>query len=173
MPKFDEEESIPASSGGRHRSLRTAGGGKGFFSSFVEKAKRAPAHYWVIGLGAGALAVDYFVEGENSLVLAAYRGIFGRSHEGHSRGTEHPRGVSHHGAPGPSLAAPGQESSASAPQVFDPMMGSIYFPAMPPVYPAPRHHYHHHLYGPEFRGGRLFPRGGWHGHHHVGAYSWE
>ena len=119
MPKpFEEDDDAPP-------SRRAPGRALGRKTDWFAKIKNAPAHYWVIGLGAGALAVDYFVEKDRSIVSAAYRGIFGSKAEVPPPGPPHapPRGLLH-GIPGrasmpPAMApyAPGYVPPSAVPIV--------------------------------------------------------
>lgn len=45
--------------------------------SILSKLKSMPTSYWVVGLGAAALGVDYLVEGESSIVSSIWRGVTG------------------------------------------------------------------------------------------------
>lgn len=192
MPKFDEEESVIEK---HSRGARGSRGGSSFFSSLVQKAKNAPAHYWVIGLGVSALAVDYLVEGENSLAAAAYRGVFGGGHEEQGPHAHYPHAgrIAQRGsqaAPGGG-AGGGQGFGAPGLQAYGPAMGSMglmgltrygypapspqYFQARAPIYPTPHHQFGHGHFGPGFHshgGGRGFGHEG-HGHHLAGGYTWE
>lgn len=43
----------------------------------MSKLKSMPTSYWVAGLGAAALGVDYLIEGEGSIVSSIWRGVTG------------------------------------------------------------------------------------------------
>jgi hypothetical protein len=47
--------------------------------SIMSKLKSMPTSYWVVGVGAAALGVDYLVEGEASIVSSIWRGVTGGS----------------------------------------------------------------------------------------------
>lgn len=149
MPKrpFEEEVDVPdapVSEGPRSvragRGLRGKAAGGGFFSSMIARAKAAPAPYWVVGLGAGALAVDYFIEGPNSIASSIYRGIFGPSRE---------PSLPPAPPPGPPAAPPPRAPRMPA-RVFAPTFAPmavpyylpppVYYRAAPPVYRTPRTH---------------------------------
>lgn len=164
MPKrsFEEEvdvPDVPVSEGPRSvragRGLRGKAAGGGFFSSMIARAKAAPAPYWVVGLGAGALAVDYFIEGPNSIASSIYRGIFGPSREP-SLPLAPPPGPA---APRPAAHVPRMPARAFAP-TFAPMAVPYYLPppvyyrAAPPVYRTPQTHrapYAHYGWYPQRR----------------------
>jgi hypothetical protein len=120
--------------------------------SILAKLKNMPTAYWVVGLGGAALGIDYFVEGERSVVSSLYRGVFG----GRGEGTAPQRrslGAARPGVPAlvPAMGAP-----------------RVYYTAIPPFYPY-RHH-HPSRFG--FRGSHPHPHWGAAWPHHT-HYGWE
>lgn len=99
--------------------------------SFLDKMKAHPV-LSIAGLGAAALAVDYVVEGDKSVAVSLYRGIFGGGEggEGHGRG----RGLPPH-----KIVPKGMPE---APGHVAPVLE--YLPNYYPAFPA---HYHPH-WGP-------------------------
>lgn len=123
--------------------------------SILAKLKNMPTAYWVVGLGGAALGIDYFVEGDRSVVSSLYRGVFGGRAEGALEGR--PLGA----------VRPGTHPGGLA---FVPAMGAprVYYTAIPPFYPY--RHYHPSRFG--FRGPYSHPHGGGPRPHH-GHYGWE
>ncbi|HYB23849.1 MAG TPA: hypothetical protein VED41_08635 [Solirubrobacteraceae bacterium] len=66
--------------------------------SIMQKLKSMPTSYWVVGLGAAALGVDYLVEGESSIVSSIWRGVAGD--RGAERGLPAAPLAARRGAPG-------------------------------------------------------------------------
>jgi hypothetical protein len=147
-PPFEEELDAPASETPRSvragRMGRGKAAGAGFFSSLIARAKAAPAPYWVVGLGAGALAVDYFIEGPNSIASSIYRGIFGPSREPGLPPAPPPAGPA---APRHMARVPQVPARVLAP-TFAPTLAPVpyylpppvYYQAVPPVYRTPQTH---------------------------------
>lgn len=156
MPKRPFEEDIPdapvseeplprSSRGGRGmRGARGKAAGGGFFASMLARAKAAPAPYWVLGLGAGALAVDYFIEGPNSIASSIYRGIFGPSHAPSlpPGPLPAPAPVPHPAARAPQMPVRTFAAPMPIPYYLPP---PVYYQAGPAVYPTPRTHRGWHL----------------------------
>src|SRR5271156_2448379 len=99
--------------------------------SFLAKLKNAPTAYWVVGLGGAALAVDYLVEGHQSVLSSIYRGVFGHGHAhprprgGHSQGAMKAR---------PAQAVAPSQSAIPAGGFLSPS-GVVYYQAYPQGYP--------------------------------------
>jgi len=180
----DEDELEAKPSRGRTKSSGafSASSGKGHFMSIVAKLKKMPPVYWVLGLGGAALAVDYFVEGEQSVASSLYRGIFG-----HGEGTSHGRGSAHAGPLGRSPASMAPGGMLPSPDGMLPSAGgmeSFYYPAYPYRAPydayGPLHGYGHRRFAHSFRhggamhghAGALHGRSG-HTSHVRGGYDWE
>jgi hypothetical protein len=124
----DIEESEPARHVGRTSSSfgsRSHSRGSHKLMSIVAKLKKVKPVYWVVGLGGAALAVDYLVEGERSIVSSLYHGIFG--HGGGSGGGDGGGGRGG-GGRGPQ---PGGGGGAVLPSVSMPL-----YPAYPAAYYA-------------------------------------
>jgi hypothetical protein len=136
--------------------------------SLVTKLKSVPIHYWILGLGGGALAVDYFVEGQRSVVSSVWRGIFGsREHPAVARARKAAfrRGGIHPSAQ--PMMQPQMPSAFTVPQGAMPQ----YYPAMPPPVGHGPFHYGQAFHWPhgEPHHGELH-----HGeHHHHHGYGWE
>lgn len=176
VPKRVVSRASSASSGGSARSS-----GKGSLMSIIAKLKKVHPAYWVLGLGGAALAVDYFVEGDQSVASSLYRGVFGSGRSGGGGGGGSGGGVrAQMGIPGgrvmpiPAMGYPQPE----------------YYPAYPYHAPydayAAYHHGHRYPGYPGFghwgmrrqtmgHGGMGRHEGMNHfGHAHVrGEYSWE
>jgi hypothetical protein len=58
--------------------------------SIMSKLKSMPTSYWVAGLGAAALGVDYLIEGEGSIVSSIWRGVTGGGREAERPGPAAP-----------------------------------------------------------------------------------
>ncbi len=108
------------------RESRESRGRKGsLVDDFLKSAKKVHPVYWVLGLGGAALAIDYFMEGDKSVVSSLYRGIFGdKLASGESgEGAARPRPIVQ-------MVVPTAGTSYAVP----------YYPAFPPpVYAAPRY----------------------------------
>lgn len=92
--------------------------------SIVAKLKKVKPVYWVLGLGGAALGVDYLMEGERSIVMSLYRGVFGHGHGGSGSGGG---GKGRHALPG---GGGGGVAPALAP------IGTVIAPQTPAYYPA-------------------------------------
>ncbi|HTR02657.1 MAG TPA: hypothetical protein VMN82_05625, partial [Thermoanaerobaculia bacterium] len=66
--------------------------------SITERLKKMPTSYWVVGLGAAALGVDYLVEGESSIASSIWRGVTGGRSEKIERQPGPPQAVAPGGA---------------------------------------------------------------------------
>jgi hypothetical protein len=160
----DIEDSIKRSPvkrfSGAHR------GGKGHIMSIMAKLKKVHPAYWVLGLGGAALAVDYFVEGDQSVAASLYRGIFGASGHGHGHADAQHPAASHPTSAALPVASPASAAPAMA------MQSALYgYPNYYPAYPYHYGHFDRHGFGHEHGG-----HGGHGGEHHAhvrGGYSWE
>jgi hypothetical protein len=179
MPKPELEELEEP----RALARRGGGGAKSIWRSVIARVKSAPAPYWVVGLGASALAVDYFVEGRDSIVSSLYHAVFGKKVE-HGRGHASlplPHGAvapapPFHGAAAPAHFGPlpahlAEASPYGAPGVFQPELfapyyapPAPYYAATAPLYPARRQWPGIHHYGQPHHGGHHHGRGGHGGH---------
>lgn len=124
--------------------------------SILAKLKNMPTAYWVVGLGGAALGIDYFVEGDRSVVSSLYRGVFGG-------GRPEPMPAGRLSGSRPGLVAPGRQMLV--PGAMGPR---VYYSAVAPFYP----HRHHHPSYFGFRG----PHPHWDGFRgpgHHGRYGWE
>ena len=154
----DLESEEPPSRRTRARGMRGARGKSGgsLFASVLARVKAAPAAYWVLGLGASALAVDYFIEGDNSIASSMYRGIFGPSRKTNERP---PAPAAAPSAPWPAARTPRMPGPVLPPPAFastptpSPVPyylptpyrpRPVYYPAMPSVYRTPISHAAHH-----------------------------
>ena len=149
--------------------------------SIMSKLKSMPTSYWVAGLGAAALGVDYLIEGEGSIVSSIWRGVTG-GHRSESPAIPGPHPGATHSLPAP--GAPAQPLT-----IPPPPPGAEYL--VVPYYGHHRHrryypaHEPHHVRERRFRN---WPRRGYlphpgedrHPHpghedrrFHAGHFDWE
>lgn len=128
--------------------------------SILEKMKKAHPAYWVLGLGGAALAIDYYVERDRSVVSSIYRKVFSPKRGVASRyGDEDGSGAA---------LSPGAAAAVMPGSLY--RTTQVYYPAFPPVHP----HRHWMLREP-FTSSPLFEHGyghGYFGHHgHEGGFG--
>lgn len=129
--------------------------------SIVAKLKKVKPVYWVLGLGGAALAVDYLVEGERSIAMSLYRGVFG-GHGGHGGQGSH--GGIRHTVPAARSVSP----VATMPSVLQ-------MPTYYPAYPASYYAWNGYPFGARYShfghgfGGHADHHGAWREHGHRGV----
>lgn len=113
--------------------------------SIMTKLKSMPTSYWVVGLGAAALGVDYLIEGEGSIVSSIWRGVTGGGRgaaDGEAPAPPARHAAAPHAPPGPVLAQPGIMLPSFEYQVMPygaPHRHRRYYPAHEPFHVRERH----------------------------------
>jgi|SRR5208337_529412 len=155
-----EEEDEVKSSPRKAAFVSRSHSGNSKLMSIVAKLKKVKPVYWVLGLGSAALAVDYLVEGDRSIVMSLYHGIFGGHGGGGSGGGSHART-----SPGMAMMPSGSSVALPSP---------VYYPAYPVSYYAwngypfgNRHSHFGHAFGHGY-GGHSDHHGAWREFGHRG-----